>query len=134
MPISRDRPRNARTSLGLSFMLAKMPRRRNESLTIGSDQLAGKKGAARELEAPVPRGRASGLQRADALEHLHPVVGGVGDVDEAGSLVDDDAVEVAELAVAGALLAPHREEVAVLVEHLDAIVADLGDIDVVVLV
>src|SRR5262245_35374119 len=92
-----------------------------------------KKSAAREHAAPVPHA-SSGFQRPHALEDLNSVVGGVGDVDQTGRLVDDDAVQVAELADAGALLAPHGEEVAVLVEHLDAIVADLGDVDVVVLV
>src|SRR5262244_3530106 len=71
----------------------------------------------------------SGLQSAHPLEDLHAVVGSIADVDEAGFLVDDDAMQVAELADAGALLAPHGEELAVLVEHLHAVVLEVGDVE-----
>src|SRR5262245_5309677 len=69
---------------------------------------------------------------ASRLEDLDAVVGSIGDVNPPGRLVDDDAVKVAELAFAGALLTPHGQELAVLIENLNAIVTDLRDINVIV--
>ena len=65
------------------------------------------------------------------LEHLNPVVRRIRHIDPPGFFVDDDPVQVTKLTIAGTFLAPHGHEVAVLVEHLHAVVADLGDVDMV---
>src|SRR6185436_21143809 len=71
----------------------------------------------------------SGVGSLRGLEHLDTIVGGVGDVDPAGGLVDANSMQVAELAVAGSLAAEGGQELAVLVEHLHPVVADFGDVD-----
>src|SRR3954469_21570009 len=68
------------------------------------------------------------------LEYLDPVVGGIGDINPSGRLVDHQAMKIAELPGPAALLAPHGQMVAILVEYLDTIVPDLGDIDIAILV
>src|SRR5581483_2503959 len=78
--------------------------------------------------------RSQGQGRRSRLEYLDAMIGGVGDVDRPGGLIDEDAVQVAELAVARARGAPHGQKLAGLVEHLNAVVRDLGDVDIVVLV
>lgn len=72
--------------------------------------------------------RESISERQSQFELPHPVICRIGD----GHLcvVKDRAVQVAELAGLGAGLAEQAEELAVLAENLDAVVADLGDVDV----
>src|SRR5262249_34857996 len=73
------------------------------------------------------------LRRAIAVEHLDPLVAGVGDVDVA-LRVERDAVQHAELARLTAAVSPGLDEVAVLVELGDASITvggdAVGDVDV----
>src|SRR5262249_27041066 len=78
------------------------------------------------------------LRVAVAVEHLNPLVAGVGDVDVA-LRIERDAAQRVELADFAAALSPRLDEVAVLVELGDARVAGarrraVGDVDVAVLV
>src|SRR5262249_7701232 len=105
-PMSSDRARKPSTSLGFRLANARPRRRGNAMGTISSRAQRRRR---RPGDRPVPPAvavqdfRTSGLQNAHALEDLDPVVGGVRHVDEAGLLVDDDAVEIAELTDARAL-------------------------------
>src|SRR6266545_2860134 len=96
--------------------------------------------SARPRRPVIDRHRSSSaaLLRSDdrwnGLEHLHTVVRRIRRIDPSGPLIDDDAVEVAKFTVSGAFLAPHGDEHPLLVKHLHAIVADLSDVDIVMLI
>src|SRR4051794_36709952 len=64
-------------------------------------------------------------------KHLHPIVGRVGNKYATCAAFHDNTVQVAEFARAFAFLPPHGERLAVAVEHLHAVIADLGHIDAV---
>src|SRR5262249_55560592 len=71
------------------------------------------------------------LERALAVEHLNPVVAGVGDVDVAGR-IGGDAADLVELSLARSGLAPRLHEVPLPGELRDPVVAAeaVGDVDV----
>src|SRR3954447_15863106 len=89
--------------------------------------------APRAFRSPT-RATTFGLLAVFGTEHLHTVVRGVRNVHKASFAINQHAVQKPELAVALALLAPHGQKVAVFVEHLDTVIGDLGDIDIVLLV
>jgi hypothetical protein len=64
--------------------------------------------------------------------HLHPVVRRIRDIEPASRSVAKDAVKIIELIFSSALLPPLGDELAGLVEHLNAVVTDFGDEDVVI--
>ena len=53
-------------------------------------------------------------------------------VEKTGVVIESEAMQLAELTNAISLGADLRKKIAVLVEHLNAIVSDLGDVDVAV--
>src|SRR5262245_44058416 len=113
-PISSDRPRNARINFARILRLPK-----NFTLSRGTAEelrtrlhggIAKSNGERRGIAAAPFRSARRHVQLSDRTEHLNAVVRGVADIDETSILIDDDAVQVSELAIAGALLAPHRSE------------------------